>query len=150
MPGRKRKRPKKHIQAPKFKKFKSSTEPISEPPSDTGSESESDTDRRLEATSGSSSDSGLSDVDLSPATIHRVSYVAFVFVLARNIQILQVFFLQDLQDLALNIASLALKMKLVLQDIKILQESCKKILKIIFLQDFDQILQKNYLTIFSC
>ena len=46
--------------------------------------------------------------------------------LARNIQILQVFTLQDLQDLALNLASLALKMKLFLQDIKnlarILQE----------------------------
>ena len=38
--------------------------------------------------------------------------------LARNIQILQVFSLQDLQDLALNLASLALKIKLFLQDIK--------------------------------
>ena len=34
---------------------------------------------------------------------------------ARNIQILQVFLLQDLQDLALN---LALKIKLFLQDMK--------------------------------
>ena len=46
--------------------------------------------------------------------------------LARNIQILQVFFLQDLQDLVLNLASLALKMKLFLQELKnlarILQE----------------------------
>ena len=46
--------------------------------------------------------------------------------LAKNIQILQVFFLQDLQDLALNLAILALKMKLFLQDMKnlarILQE----------------------------
>ena len=40
--------------------------------------------------------------------------------LARNIQILQVFFLQDLQDLALNLASLALKMKLFMQDMKYL------------------------------
>ena len=50
--------------------------------------------------------------------------------LARNMQILQVFFLQDLQDLALNLASLALKMKLFLQDIKnlarILQEKIVK------------------------
>ena len=30
--------------------------------------------------------------------------------LARNMPILQIFFLQDLQDLALNLASLALKM----------------------------------------
>ena len=41
-------------------------------------------------------------------------------------QILQVFFLQDLQDLALNLANLALKMKLFLQDMqnlaRILQE----------------------------
>ena len=51
--------------------------------------------------------------------------------LARNTQILQIFFLQDLQDLALNLAqtylaNLALKMMLFLQDIKnlarILQE----------------------------
>ena len=46
--------------------------------------------------------------------------------LARNIQILQVFFLQDLQDLTQNLASLAIKMKLFLQDMKnlarILQE----------------------------
>ena len=45
---------------------------------------------------------------------------------ARNIQILQVFYLQDLQDLTLNLASLVLKMKLFLQNIKILLESCKK------------------------
>ena len=60
-------------------------------------------------------------------------------------QILQVFFLQDL---ALSLASLALKIKLFLQDInnlaRILQEKFKKI----FLQDFDYILQENYLTIF--
>ena len=46
--------------------------------------------------------------------------------LTRNIQIFQVFFLQDLQDLALNLASLVLNMKLFLQDMKnlarILQE----------------------------
>ena len=35
-------------------------------------------------------------------------------------QILQVFVLQDLQDLALNLVSFALKMKLFLQDIKTL------------------------------
>ena len=64
--------------------------------------------------------------------------------LARNIQMLQVFFLQDL---AQNLASLALKMKLFLQDMKNL---ARKFCKIIFLQDFDQILQEDYLTIFSC
>ena len=37
--------------------------------------------------------------------------------LARNMQVLQVFFLQDLQDLALNLARLALKMKLFLQEL---------------------------------
>ena len=37
--------------------------------------------------------------------------------------VLQVFFLQDLQDLALNLATLALKIKLFLQDIKILQDN---------------------------
>ena len=75
--------------------------------------------------------------------------------LARNIQTLQVFFLQDLQDLAKNLACLALKMKLVLQDMKnlerILQEkivryvpykirskSCKKIILQIFLATFLQ------------
>ena len=46
--------------------------------------------------------------------------------LARKLQVLQEFFLQDLQDLALNLASLALKMKLFLQELKnlalILQE----------------------------
>ena len=46
--------------------------------------------------------------------------------LARNMQVLQVFFLQDLQDLALNLESLALKIKLFLQELKnlalILQE----------------------------
>ena len=67
--------------------------------------------------------------------------------LARNIQILQVFFLQDLQDLSLNLASLALKMKLFLQDMKNL---ARKIYKIIFLQDLIKILQENCLTIFSC
>ena len=50
--------------------------------------------------------------------------------LARNIQIFQVFFLQDLQDLAQNLASLALKMKLFLQDMKnlarILQENFER------------------------
>ena len=60
-------------------------------------------------------------------------------------QILQVF---SLQDLTLSLASLALKIKLFLQDInnlaRILQEKFKKI----FLQDFDYILQENYLTIF--
>ena len=75
--------------------------------------------------------------------------------LARNIQILQVFFLQDLQDLALNLASLALKMKLFLQDMKnlarilqdkfsrlfcrkILIKSCKKIILQFFLARFLQ------------
>ena len=53
--------------------------------------------------------------------------------LAGNMQILQTF-LQELRDLALNLASLALKMKFFLQDIKIFQESCKKKCKIIFLQ----------------
>ena len=53
--------------------------------------------------------------------------------LARNIRILQGFSLQDLQDLALNLASLALKMKLFLQDVKVLQESCKKSLQDNFL-----------------
>ena len=38
--------------------------------------------------------------------------------LARNIQTLQVFFFKDLQDLAKNLACLALKMKLLLQDMK--------------------------------
>ena len=38
--------------------------------------------------------------------------------LARNMQALQVIFLQNLQDLALNLARLALKMKLLLQEIK--------------------------------
>ena len=50
--------------------------------------------------------------------------------LARNMQILQVFFLQDLQNLAQNLASLALKMKLFLQDMKnlarLLQENIVK------------------------
>ena len=44
-------------------------------------------------------------------------------------QMLQVFFLQDLQDLALNLAILALKMKLFMQDIK----PCKKNLQDNFL-----------------
>ena len=44
-----------------------------------------------------------------------------------------------LQDLALILTSLALKMKLFLQDIKNLT---RKNCKIIFLQDFDQILQE--------
>ena len=64
-------------------------------------------------------------------------------------QILQVFFLQDLQDLALNLASLALKMKLFLQGI-ILQESCKKKLYDNFLARFDQNLAGNFLANFSC
>ena len=59
--------------------------------------------------------------------------------LARSIQVLQVFLLQDLQDLALNLVSLALKMKLFLQELKnlalILQELARKNCKIIFLQD---------------
>ena len=38
--------------------------------------------------------------------------------LARNMQVLQVFFLQDLQDLALNLASFALQMSLFLQELK--------------------------------
>ena len=67
-------------------------------------------------------------------------------------QVLQGFFLQDLQDLALNLASLALKMKLFLQELKnlalILQELAREIYKIIFLQDMIKILQENYLAIF--
>ena len=55
-------------------------------------------------------------------------------------QILQVFFLQDLQDLALYLASLALKMKLFLQDLKNL---ARKNSKIIFLQDLIKFLQEN-------
>ena len=68
-------------------------------------------------------------------------------------QILQVIFLQDLQDLAQNLAlsyKSCTKMKLFLQDIKSCKNLVTKICKIIFLQDFDQILQENYLTIFSC
>ena len=49
---------------------------------------------------------------------------------------------------ALNLASLTLKMKFFLQDIKMLHESCKKSYKIILLQDLDQTLQENYLTFF--
>ena len=51
-----------------------------------------------------------------------------------NIHILQVFFLQDLQDLTQNLASLALKIKLFLQDMK----------------NLARILQEKYLTIVSC
>ena len=61
-------------------------------------------------------------------------------------QFLQVFFLQDLQDLAQNLASLALKMKLFLQDTKNL---ARKNCKIIFLQDLIKIMQENYLAKFS-
>ena len=53
--------------------------------------------------------------------------------LARNIQILQVFFLQDL---AQNLASFALKMKLFLQDMKNL---ARKLSYNFFLQDFCEI-----------
>ena len=49
-------------------------------------------------------------------------------------QILQVLFLQDLQDRAL-------KMKLFLEDTKMLQKSCKKICKT------DQILQGNLISL---
>ena len=53
--------------------------------------------------------------------------------------------MQNLQDLALN----ALKMKLFLQGINIVPKNLAgKICKIIFLQDFDQTLQENYVTIF--
>ena len=41
-------------------------------------------------------------------------------------QVLQEFFLQDLQDLALNLARLALKMKLFLQELKNFARTCKK------------------------
>ena len=41
-------------------------------------------------------------------------------------------------------------MKLFLQDIKILQESCEKNCKIIFLRDLINILQENYLKFLSC
>ena len=62
-------------------------------------------------------------------------------------QILQVLFLQDLQDLALNLANLALIMKLFLQDEQSCKNLARKTCKIIFLQDYDQILHENYLTI---
>ena len=39
---------------------------------------------------------------------------------ARSMQVLRVFFLQHLQDLALNLVSLTLKMKLFLQEAKTL------------------------------
>ena len=62
--------------------------------------------------------------------------------LARKMQVLQEYFLQDLQDLALNLVSLTLKMKLFLQELKnpalTLQELARKMCKIIFLQDFNQ------------
>ena len=49
-------------------------------------------------------------------------------------QVVQVFFLQDLQDLALNLARLALKMKLFLQELKylapIMQELARKNCKV--------------------
>ena len=61
--------------------------------------------------------------------------------LARNIQILQVFSLQDVQNLALNLASLCTKNEASLARY---EKSCK----IIFLQEFDKILQETYLTIF--
>ena len=70
--------------------------------------------------------------------------------LARNMQVLQVFFLQHLQDLALNLARLALKMKRFLQELTILQELARKNCKIICLQDFNHILQENYLAVSSC
>ena len=56
--------------------------------------------------------------------------------LARNMPVLEVFFVQDLQNVALNLASLALKMKLFLQDIIILEEPCKKKLQDNFLARF--------------
>ena len=52
-------------------------------------------------------------------------------------QVLQVFFLQDLQDLALNLASFALKMKLFLQELKNLARTCKKKLQDNFLARYD-------------
>ena len=70
-------------------------------------------------------------------------------------QILQTFLLQDLQDLALNLthnllqASLPLKVRLFLQDIKLMQDFCKKFVRI-FLQDLIKIFQENYLAILSC
>ena len=45
----------------------------------------------------------------------------------QKVKILLVFFLQDLQDLALNLASLALKWSFSCKIWKILQESCKKL-----------------------
>ena len=69
--------------------------------------------------------------------------------LARKVQVLQ-----DLQDLALNLASLALKMQVFLQKLKnlalILQELARKLCKIMFLQDMIKILQENYIAHFSC
>ena len=56
---------------------------------------------------------------------------------------MQVFFLQDLQDLALNLASFALKMKIFLQDVKILQESYKKNFQDNLLARFDQNLARK-------
>ena len=70
-------------------------------------------------------------------------------ILARNIKVLQVFFLQELVDFSLNFAHIlqsCTKMKLFLQDTKILH--CKKIYKILFLLNFDQILHEKYLTSF--
>ena len=67
--------------------------------------------------------------------------------LARKMQVLQGFFLE-----ALNLTSLAQKMKLFLQELKnltlILKELARKNCKIIFLQDMIKMLQENYLAIF--
>ena len=65
--------------------------------------------------------------------IYICSYIPSTNRLTRNIQILQVFCLQDLQDLALNLASLALKMKLFLARY---EESYKKNLQDNFLARF--------------
>ena len=62
--------------------------------------------------------------------------------LERNIQILQVFLLQDLQDLALNLTSLALKMKLFLQDMKNLARKMQDNFLARFLQDFSYLARK--------
>ena len=69
-------------------------------------------------------------------------------------QILQVFFLQDLARSCIKsctcLASLALKMKLFLQDIYTLARILQENSKIRFLQDLITILQENYLANVSC
>ena len=74
--------------------------------------------------------------------------------LARNIQVLQVFFLQDLQDLALNLAQILKSCTKNEAFLARYKKSCKKLArkycKMNFLQDLIKVLQENYLRIFSC